>query len=134
MTKTEKLSLPQWEATDYFQRSDFNDAFAALDSGYAEAMEASAALPWVMGTLDLTDAAAGDVVHDFGFCPSAVIVWGAISYPAVGFADMDIQCKTFATGASNTGYWIFTYSGQQLSVAERYSHAPNPVYYIAFRS
>jgi hypothetical protein len=42
MTKTENLSLPQWEATDYVQRSDFNDAFASLDEGYSAAMAAAA--------------------------------------------------------------------------------------------
>jgi hypothetical protein len=45
MTKTEKLSLPQWEATDYFQREDFNTAFQALDEGYALAV-GSASKAW----------------------------------------------------------------------------------------
>jgi hypothetical protein len=38
MTKTENLNLPQWESTDAFQRADFNNAFAALDTGYAAVM------------------------------------------------------------------------------------------------
>jgi hypothetical protein len=42
MTRTENLNLPQWEAADYVQRSDFNDAFASLDEGYGTAMTAAA--------------------------------------------------------------------------------------------
>jgi hypothetical protein len=45
MTKTENLQLPQWEAEDYVQRSDFNDAFQALDEGYALAV-GSASKAW----------------------------------------------------------------------------------------
>jgi hypothetical protein len=45
MTKTENLQLPQWEAEDYVQRSDFNDAFQALDEGYALAI-GSASKAW----------------------------------------------------------------------------------------
>jgi hypothetical protein len=45
MTKTENLQLPQWEAEDYVQRSDFNEAFAALDEGYALAV-GSASKAW----------------------------------------------------------------------------------------
>jgi hypothetical protein len=41
MTRTENLNLPQWEAEDYVQRSDFNDAFASLDEGYSTAMAAA---------------------------------------------------------------------------------------------
>jgi hypothetical protein len=44
MTKTDKLGLPQWEATDQVQRTDFNDAFAILDNGYAAAEMATAGL------------------------------------------------------------------------------------------
>jgi hypothetical protein len=44
MTKTDKLGLPQWEATDQVQRTDFNDAFAILDDGYAAAETATAGL------------------------------------------------------------------------------------------
>jgi hypothetical protein len=49
MTKTENLQLPQWEATDYVQRNDFNAAFAALDEGYSTAMAAAAQVTASLG-------------------------------------------------------------------------------------
>jgi hypothetical protein len=49
MTKTENLQLPQWEATDYVQRSDFNEAFASLDEGYSTAMAAAAQVTASLG-------------------------------------------------------------------------------------
>jgi hypothetical protein len=43
MTKTTNLELPQWEASDTINRTDFNDAFATLDNGYAAAVQAAEA-------------------------------------------------------------------------------------------
>jgi hypothetical protein len=102
MTKTENLQLPQWEAEDYVQRSDFNEAFAALDEGYSTAMER----PYVIGSYTGTGE---EMTIELGFRPTLLIVSGsqtAYSNQPTTWANI---CVT--DGAQSTGSVEFTDTG-----------------------
>ena len=86
MTTTTNLNLPQWAATDPVQRSDFNEAFAALDEAYSAALEAAGAafseenLPYVFGSFSVPSGEdTGVELVTFPFKPSAILFMNGAS-------------------------------------------------------
>lgn len=117
MTKTENYHLPQWAAEDPVLRTDFNEAWAALDTGLSTAAEAAAAaqgtadaaqvtadtaraeaaaLPYVTGSYTGTGS---DVTVTLGFRPSFVIICGHAASSAMN-TDTNLLYAFSATGGS----------------------------------
>ena len=59
VSKTERLKLPQWLGNEYFERTDMNDAFKAIDDGYgAMSQGIDAAKTELSGSIDAAKSAA----------------------------------------------------------------------------
>lgn len=58
-SKTERLKLPQWLGNEYFERTDMNDAFKAIDEGYGTmSQNIDAAKTELSGSIDAAKSAA----------------------------------------------------------------------------
>ena len=59
VSKTERLKLPQWLGNEYFERTDMNDAFKAIDDGYGTLSQGiDAAKTELSGSIDAAKSAA----------------------------------------------------------------------------
>jgi hypothetical protein len=146
MKNTSNLGLPQWEATDPVQRADFNDAFQALDSGYADAVDkaghadsiASVAYtpdnkPYVVGSYTGTGK---EMTIELGFRPSFLIVNGnTYNY----YTNLNsIGYLAITDGTNYTAQVVFTDTGFRILSGED-GYVPNlykqnrSYIYIAFR-
>ena len=72
MTTTQNLHLPQWEETDRIMRTDFNDAFAAIDAALAGAAKIA------YGSYN--GAGAGTLSLNFSFTPRFIAILGENGY------------------------------------------------------
>ena len=75
MNHTQNLHLPQWEADDRIMRTDFNNAFAAIDA-------ALAATPHVAAGTYTGNGQASRVIS-LGFTPKAVFVTEKCGLPSI---------------------------------------------------
>jgi hypothetical protein len=148
MKNTSNLGLPQWEATDPVQRADFNDAFQALDSGYADAVDkaghadsiASVAYtpdnkPYVVGSYTGTGK---EMTIELGFRPSFVVISG--TEPAGSSSAGRLSGYHLTTGGNNAASVQVTFTDTGFRLTElNNTQYPNLFYanqtydYIAFR-
>jgi hypothetical protein len=151
MTKTKNLNLPQWEASDQVQRSDFNDAFASLDEGYCAMLETAQEtkeiveqvqavayqpgnLPYAVGSYTGTGA---DLEITVGFRPSFVVISGK-QEGGSGAAAIMLGYDICTAGNVLSGLLSFTDTGFRLTrtTSGKYPalSVEDHVYdYIAFR-
>lgn len=91
MNHTTNLHLPQWEETDFIQRTDFNDAMERID-------KTCATIPRIIAGTYTGDGAATHTIN-LGFTPKLVITWQEgfrqySDYIYGGIATADYPCGT----------------------------------------
>ena len=134
MAQTEHLGLHQWEATDSFLRTDFNEDFQKIDGAVEELKHARV-------TGSYTMAPSGPLNVEVGFRPSLLLVWAsAANGPGLAVLTEGLSLevhhesytnRTFLSGCDIT----LTDTGFQVDASDTYFNftAGSVARYVAFQ-
>ena len=135
MQETSNYNLKKPEPTDPLRLEDFNENADIID-GAIKAVERSVAgaygpnnLPWVTGSLNLTNVDEGDVAKTFSFAPSAIFLTGASVTPGFGLNGDEIDLEERTDSSSRT----MMLNGKTLTVTGIYGGPSEQLRYLALR-